>query len=488
MTAVRQTARALAADRSTKLLPIAVALVFFIGAVGIAIFRTAAAAKNSATSDTVFINVEAHSIAFSALYFWIIPAVFLSSIIGVSQTEAAIPRILRRFQVDLARMALPETLTLPADCVDDDGLLLPKSIKQLNACLKDDQKRIFHGGVYSWRPSDRAKASRAASLWGIRGLLPYSIVIVGTLAGVLVSFLVPPEGFSCRSCAEIFICMIWILSAQADRLLKHMWSQDSNRRKTLFRATSIKDFVAMSATMGGIVVTQIGIFNRCECYTNWGRTGLALPQMPDVTSVLIRRLNMAYPLITFLCIGTEIIVVPVLISVQYRHAFRVFVQRDDRQSNAPWLWKAYRIIKACKEWCSHPFLFRSSGRSRLNRGATSSGESGYRDGSIEMPILPTGLTQEPEDVQDDADAVDDQPNPAPSIQLGSFRSGPSSRESTLQSGSDAFSQSDTRRRNTEPHRAEDDEASRMKHPRDENLLHRKPLPGNSPLQGFPSRP
>ena len=485
MTAVRQTARALAADRSTKLLPIAVAQFFFIGAVGIAIFRTTAAASNSATSDTVFINVEAHSIAFTALYFWIIPAVFLSSIIGVSQTEAAIPRILKRFQVDLDRMALPKNVTLPEDCIDDDGLVLPKEIKLLNECFKDDQKRVFHGGVYSWQPSSQVKASQAGSLWGIRGLLPYSIVVLGTMAGMLVSSLVPPVGFDCRNWAELVICIIWILSAQADHLLKHLWSQDLNRRKTLFWTTIAKDFVATGATMGGIIVTQVGIFNRCACYTNWGKTGLALPQLPDVARVLIRRLNMDYPAITFLCIGIELIVVPLYISVHYRHAFRVFVQRDDRQSNAQYLWKIYRVIRASKEKLSRTFPFRSFRRSRPHRGATSSGESGLRDQSIEMPML----TEEPEHVQEgESELVNHQPNPTVNIPSGPSQSKTSSRESTLQSGNDAFSQSDTRRRNTEPHRTKDVAAAHLKHPGDEKSLHRKPPPGNSPLQDVQTRP
>ena len=481
MKAVRQTARALAADRSTKLLPIAVALIFFIAAVGIAIFRTAAAAKNSATSDTVFINVEAHSIAFSALYFWIIPVVFLSSIIGVSQTEAAIPRILRRFQVDLARMALPENVTLPQECVDDDGLVLAKRIKLLNECLIDNQKRVFHGGIYSWQPSNQVKASRTRSFWRIRGLLPYSIVILGTMTGVLVSSLVPPEGFDCRHYAELGICAVWILSAQADRLLKHLWSQDSKKRNTLFWATTIKDFSATAATMGGIIVTQIGIFNRCNCYTNWGKTGLALPQMPDVSSVLIRRLNIDYPAITFLCISIEFVVVPILISFQYRHAFRVFVQRDDRQSNAPCLWKAYRIIRAGKENLSHALSFCSFRRLRPHRGVTSSGESGLRDQSIEMPMLPR--TQEPDNIQEaESDEINHQSNPTANISSEPFQSKTSSRESTWNLGTDP------RRRNTEQNRAEDGEASRIKNPRDEKLLHRKPLPGHSPLQDFQSRP
>ena len=141
MTAVRQTGRALAADRSTKFLPIIVAQIFFIAAIAIAILRTVSAAKRDELSGTIFINVEAHSIAFSALYFWIIPAVFLSAVIGVSQTEAAIPRILRRFQVDLNRLDTPMSVQMP------------------NHCLEKEKARVFYGGIYSWQPAKGQIAS-----------------------------------------------------------------------------------------------------------------------------------------------------------------------------------------------------------------------------------------------------------------------------------------------------------------------------------------
>lgn len=141
MTAVRQTGRALAADRATKFLPIIVAQILFIAVIAIAIFRTVSAAGRNELSGTIFINVEAHSIAFSSLYFWIIPAVFLSAVIGVSQTEAAIPRILRRFQVDLNRLTSFVRVQMP------------------NHCLEEEEVRVFSGGIYSWQPSKGQVAS-----------------------------------------------------------------------------------------------------------------------------------------------------------------------------------------------------------------------------------------------------------------------------------------------------------------------------------------
>ena len=96
----------------------------------IAFFRTAGAVDTSDLNNQVFINIEAHSIAFTALYFWVIPLVILGSVIGVSQTKAAIPRILKRFQAEL-----PSDAHLPYE-----------GFHELDV-------RTFQGGIYSWQPA-----------------------------------------------------------------------------------------------------------------------------------------------------------------------------------------------------------------------------------------------------------------------------------------------------------------------------------------------
>lgn len=100
--------------------------------------------------------------------------------------------------------------------------------------------------------------------------------------------------------------------------------------------------------MGGIVITQIGVFNQCVCYTNWGRTGLALPQRPDIAATLLRRLKTIYPAFTFSCIAIELVLVPLFICYQNRDALRVFTQRDDRKSNAAWFWRVSGNVAAAK--------------------------------------------------------------------------------------------------------------------------------------------
>lgn len=431
MTAVRHTARALAADRSTKLLPIIVAQLVFIGAVGIAIGRTASAASRGASSDTVFINIEAHSIAFSAQYFWIIPAVFLSSVIGVSQTEAAIPRILRGFQIDLDCLVGPKNARMSNQSSDGDCLTLPGKVKVLNNCLSNDHRRVFQGGVYSWKPSkpqpvtlssadsaivkhseatsssncesvehsQNLKASRRDPYCDIHDLLAYTIVILGTVTGLIVSALVPPEGFDCRHLGEILLCALWNLSAQADTLLSYLFPLSSVRLKTLFWATAVKDFLATAGTMGGIVIAQIGVFNRCSCYTQWGKTGLALPQRPDVAATLLRRITRDFAAVTFTSIGIELVIVPLFICFKYRYALRVFVQRDDRSSNAPWLWKAHCKLRAAKTPVLKLFLRLFLRRSKPDRRVAKSGERGLGDEENGIPIPTHKTSEEPESIQ-----------------------------------------------------------------------------------------
>lgn len=404
--------------------------------------RTASAA--SIISDTVYINVEAHSIAYSALYFWIIPAVILSLVIGVSQTEASIPHILRRIQ-HKPPLPHPERLAEEIACASGDRRMAKEYLGELSNCLDDhemreqklakinetldndrtktldglveryqsltrrskamekvvelneslnDRRRITHGGIYSWQPfrwqqetqdnanvvtklnnGERTQRSRngpesedllvaghvdggsfASGNWKRHALPAYSIVILGTVTGMAISGLVPPDGPDCRHFGQLLTCMVWILSAWLDTRLNHMTSLGvtsqepkdkvseatsakvlEHKQKVLFGWTVTKDAVVSIATLAGVIATQFGVFNRCSCYTMWGLHGVALPGMPIVYENLRHRLSTWYPALAFTCIGIELLVVPALIYQQYPDAFRVYLQRDDGVPNLEWL-------------------------------------------------------------------------------------------------------------------------------------------------------
>jgi len=445
MRVVRQTGRALAADRSTKFLPIIVAQIIFIGAVAIALFRTIASAGDNAQGDTLYDKLQAHSIAFSAQYFWIIPAVFLSSIIGVSQTEAAIPRILRRFQGDLDGLNLPE---------DHPGQL--QRIQMPNDCLGDVQRRILQGGVYSWQPSSStSNTSQPRPADNSHALLPYPILLLGTVTGMLLSALVPPDGLNCRHFGEISMCTAWIVSAPVDILLNRLWPLadkqpvGSNRSTIVLWVTIVKDFVITFATLVGVVVMQIGVFNRCSCYTRWGRVGLTLLERPDVAATLIHRLNTVYPAITFTSIGIELVIFPLYFCIRYRDALRVFVQRDDRQSNAPaWLRKACRKLQATQQRLLRLFPHLRFGPWKLKRIGTSRRASEEGRGSHAHQF------QGPHELQ--------------AFRPRPFKHSPRDREPLL------------RRRHTEPKSSRGDDTPPSSRPQDDRPIPRKPVPTASP--------
>lgn len=200
MRVIQRTSNVLAVDQATKFFPI---VTFFVGAVGVAFGRTASAA--SASSTTTFVNVEAHSIAFSALYFCIIPAVFLSSVIGMSQTENSIPRILQRFQTDLDRQAFGSHMRLPNVYTEKHQGKCHKHCQ--TECVECSQRRKLYGGIYSWQPAKWQSRTRGPSVAGIMVpmVFPIIIVLAATAAGFWLSSLVPPEGWSCLDIVEKYL-------------------------------------------------------------------------------------------------------------------------------------------------------------------------------------------------------------------------------------------------------------------------------------------
>ncbi len=302
-----------------------------------------------------------------------------------------------------------------------------------NACLVLGEKRKFHGGIYQWQPSkyksqinysyrneqsvqiqtddpcqsiaiqpwmkDRQTQNGTTSPGATSNMhhmiLAHIIVIAGAATGLVISSLVPPAGINCRHCGELAILVTWMVSAYIDILFSKVFSLHGEPLKSfkwsvqsstmLFWTTFVKDIVFTGATMGGIILTQWGILNRCECYSNWGRTGIALPQTPDVSMVLKERINTWYPAITGIGLCFQLILVSSYITWQYGSALRVYIQRDDDKSNTPdWLKRVGR--------CGRSVLSKknrdqnSNGRRTNKRIDTSSLERGGSAGGIPLEV------------------------------------------------------------------------------------------------------
>lgn len=64
---------------------------------------------------------------------------------------------------------------------------------------------------------------------------------------------------------------MWLLSAQFDQLFGLLVPYLRKNEAILWWVIGGKDLIATLLTMGSIVAVQVGIFNRCVCYTRWGR-------------------------------------------------------------------------------------------------------------------------------------------------------------------------------------------------------------------------
>ena len=373
-----------------------------------------AAVDEYAFNKTIFISLETHGVAFSSGYFWVIPAVFLASIIGVSQTEERIQRILRRFHHDLAQ-------------IGDLGKDKPSP-----AWLEgEDRERVFSGGVYSWRPFDwRAKArvlapldksqqdldpppriptlqferhdrprnqdpsmqtqvqpihhkkdsarprpEKKQSLQSVHWIWPTLIVAVPSITGTSLSSRIPPEGWNCRVIGELGILAVWLLSAQLDPLLDYSitlsddiddaihcgrlgsipWWRHHKRNK-LFWTMYIKDMFCALATLLFLMLTVSGCLNACSCWMD-SQTGLILPQRPDNDALLRYRLHNEYPIYVALGLGIELLIVPFIIWCKYPDALRVFVQRDDGESNWRRYWKMIDFMSRGRRWLEKELLW-----------------------------------------------------------------------------------------------------------------------------------
>jgi hypothetical protein len=84
-----------------------------------------------------------------------------------------------------------------------------------------------------------------------------------------------------------------------------------------------------------ILVLQWSIMNSPACWSAWGSTGLHLPQMPGVKQELMHFIKDVAPWIVFAALMVQLLFF-IAVLWGYWDAVRVFIQRDDDESNMTW--------------------------------------------------------------------------------------------------------------------------------------------------------
>ncbi|KAK0719048.1 hypothetical protein B0T21DRAFT_374659 [Apiosordaria backusii] len=388
---IETAANMLAADRATYVLPIFIAQFVFIASISAAFWRVIGVFPQ----DGEWTNVEAYSIAMSAPFLYMVPAVFLSAIIGVSQTERSVVRVLNHLGEKLMKerwvavvegadtksekeVAVPaavgdvennakveggDELAVPIRTLgmesngkaDSEESLLPsRSEQQLPHAETGGRKvgvgegaipvvveaqpiflRVCRGGIYGWRP-EIVTARMIGETWP-HVALGLTLVIMSVVVACWISYRVPPEGFDCRNVGQTALLAMWLLSFVLDCVFAFFmdrWGHLESGRGYWYEAVFLKDFIVGWAAVVMILVVQVGIFNRCDCFSLWGKVPVALPQIPEVAAVLMHRISFEWPAVTFGWIAIEL---GICASIwwRYRDAFSVFNQEDGVEDKLP---------------------------------------------------------------------------------------------------------------------------------------------------------
>lgn len=321
------TAGALAADRATTFGPVLVAEFVFIAVFLINIIRLQSGENKRLTSTTRG-NIEMHSIGFSALFFWLIPSVYTAALIGTSQTEKAIPRILTRFKRDLRRwkikVDLPDVSGVSTKC-SKRRWYNPK--RWLNPSRWLTSERWLHG-MYSWQPLQRKPTKHA--------IFPFFIVGDAILTGVLITYFVPPRGWMCRTWGESYFFFGWLGSYFLSTFISWIPKRDWFPHGARFSIMLLKDLAVTSLIIAWILITQIGCYNKPECYMHGDTSGLVLPEQEAAYDKLQRGLRFGGSYVTILSLGIVFQVVLVLGWIYWRYASSIWTltQRDNNANEA----------------------------------------------------------------------------------------------------------------------------------------------------------
>ncbi|KAK4445260.1 hypothetical protein QBC34DRAFT_384485 [Podospora aff. communis PSN243] len=254
-------------------------------------------------------NVEAYSIAISAPFLYISPAVLFSALIGVSQTQTQRP-------------PHPQRVPNPHN---------PPPAHHLRRALRLASRHLLSPCPLLHPPAHH--------------LLAASFVFFSVLVAAFISYRVPPEGFDCRTAAQTAILGVWVLSFVLDFAITggmescghlHGRQVGTGKEGRWYVLTFVKDTIFGLATISSILVTQLGMFNRCDCFTLWGRVPVMLPEIDQVKEVLMQRIAKKWPAVTFVWTIVEFLRCGV-VWWWYRDAVRLYVQRDDGGSNAEWV-------------------------------------------------------------------------------------------------------------------------------------------------------
>lgn len=314
--ACRDAAQSLSADRSSSFIPVTVAVMIFLGSIG------SAFDKNQSGVASINNSVTPHYIAFTALYFGILPAVFLSAIIGVSQDRSSIPHILKQLRKET-----------------QDRLVFKPDL--------DAKTRLVSGGIYSWQPRKWQILISGAGCWRqwLIAILSFASILSGTMVAIYMSYTAPPTGFGCREIASISTFVLWMISAAFD-----IWVGPSDG------LVFTKDLVFTLGILVYNIYSHLGLFNRCSCWTKFHRGPLSFALETKVAAELHEKIGHEWAGAIILLVTCQLVVVVVVCALCHKgvnmllSSVRNEAPNADQKEETGWQYIFSHIRRAWQRW------------------------------------------------------------------------------------------------------------------------------------------
>jgi hypothetical protein len=202
-----------------------------------------------------FNNRTGHSIAYGMLYSWLIPAVFLTSLVGAYQTKSLTRRVLLRMLKDtdvVRKGSLPSTFR-------EIHRGPPTFPKHLEPGIVDYRLLEFCGANASFSPQQFSHGTRRKTLY-VLAMIPF---ILSTVSAVFTSYFNPTSGVGCRTIHQLTFFASWLLSALLTWLLGHI----TGSAESHWRWTLRKDALFFTPQLAFFSAGFVGWFNSCFC---WG--------------------------------------------------------------------------------------------------------------------------------------------------------------------------------------------------------------------------
>jgi hypothetical protein len=200
-------------------------------------------------------NRTGHSIAYGMLYSWLIPVVFLTSLVGAYQTKSSTKRVLLQMLI--------ETDTAREQTVAKGVRRIHRGQRKFLAHLHPDTID-YHlleccGGNPSFSPWRFSYGSHRKTLY-VLAVIPF---IVSTLSAVFTSYFNPTSGVGCRTIHQTTFFASWLLSA----LLTWVLGRITSSARSHWSWTLAKDATFLIPQLLFFCAGFVGWFNSCFCWS-----------------------------------------------------------------------------------------------------------------------------------------------------------------------------------------------------------------------------